>query len=262
MLQKVKYLLFTLCLFTCFCSLNAKIIETFHMQEMMDYLARDTLIIFDIDNTLMEPIQELGNDQWFYHRLENLEKNGVSYEKALDIALSEWYAIQNITKVKVVEEGTQEFLSSLEKQGYMIMGMTTRGLGLAMRTVEQLKSIGISLAPNAPIHKDVFFDNKQGVLFRDGILFTSGTHKGEALMKFLDIINYTPKHVVFINDKATHLRQTEGTVLERGIPFIGLRYGYLDEKVANFNPELADIQFKHFGFIMSDEEALHEMHSL
>ncbi|MBM3194588.1 MAG: DUF2608 domain-containing protein [Chlamydiae bacterium] len=43
----------------------------------------NVLVIFDIDNTLIHLKQELGSDQWFYHRWKELEKTGLSTEEAL-----------------------------------------------------------------------------------------------------------------------------------------------------------------------------------
>lgn len=141
------------------------------------------------------------------------------------------------------------------QEKYKVIGFTTRGLALATRTVHQLKSIGIDLTTSALTEEEIFFQNGHGVIFRKGILFTSGTHKGKAFGKFLNILNITPKSVLFINDKASDLAQVEEYCLENNIPFIGLRYGYLDEKVKNFRADIADVQFTKFKHILSDHEA-------
>jgi hypothetical protein len=97
--------------------------------------------------------------------------------------------------------------------------------------------------------------NHHGVLFHRGILFTSGTHKGMAMAKFLSQIGHMPKSIVFINDKRQNIEEVEVIAEKYGVPFIGLRYGYVDEKVNNFNEDVANLQFQHFGRIISDEEA-------
>jgi len=63
--------------------------------------------------------------------------------------------------------------------------------------------------------------------------------------------------VVFINDKATHLKDVGDAVECLGIPFIGLRYTYSDTRVNSYRPEIADIQWEKstFNRILSDEEA-------
>lgn len=250
---------FLFALFICSLELQAKIIETHHIDLIGSFVNKDTFIIFDIDNTLMEPVQELGTDQWFYHQWLTYENEGMSKRDALERALKEWTAIQSITAVKAVEEAAVAVVADLQEGGFDIIGLTTRGLGLAHRTIEQLSDISIDLSHNAPSHEEIHFMNgdqhPEGVIFRKGVLFTAGTHKGKALFKLLEKIGYSPKEILFINDKATHLREVEIICEERGIPFTGLRYSFLDEKVKNFRKELADIQFQHFGKILSDEEA-------
>jgi hypothetical protein len=62
---------------------------------------------------------------------------------------------------------------------------------------------------------------------------------------------------LFINDKHEHIQQVEKTCQEKGISFIGLRYGYLDDQVEAFSPQIASIQMDYFNNfqLMSDVEA-------
>jgi hypothetical protein len=235
--------------------LSAEIIDIVTFEQVNTYLIPEALIILDIDNTLMEPQQELGSDQWFYHRIECYKLEGLPKDAALDKALSEWTAIQSITKVKAVEPYIPTFVSSLQEDTLTVMGLTTRGLGLATRTIEQLKTLDIQLAKTAPSKEETFFTTTQGILYREGVLFTAGSNKGQALFKLLDQIEYHPEAIIFVNDKATHLRDVELACIDKGIPFLGLRYGFLDQKVKNFRQDLADKQLEHFGHILSNEEA-------
>lgn len=237
--------------------LSAIIIETAQFSEITRYLRPHTLIILDIDDTLLLPVQTLGTDVWFLYRLNTYKAQGMCSEDALDKALAEWEAVRHLTAVKIVEEGTERIIKDMQEQKVIIMGLTTQGLALATRTVRQLHSLGIDLCKTAPCSEDHYFLNGHGVLYREGLLFTSGTPKGPALLKFLDLIGYQPKCVVFINDKQTHLQDVEQALQNRGIEFIGLRYSYGDERVARFNKKIADIQWDSSSFsrILSDEEA-------
>lgn len=236
-------------------TLHAEIIESMHIGDVEQHIDHDTLIIFDIDNTLLETAQMLGSDQWFFHMYNRYITEGMEPAASLDRILSEWHAIQNITAVKIVEPGSAELIERLQKEGFMVMGLTTRGLGLSDRTLEQLSRVNVDFTINPPVKDEVYFFNKQGVLFRQGVMFTSGTWKGKALEKFLKIIECHPKKVVFINDKMKHLQDVESGCIEMGIEFVGLRYGVTDGTVASFDPDIAEVQFKHFGQIMSDAEA-------
>lgn len=247
MLRLMKLLVFVSCLYSF--SLCSEIIEIKNMRELIPYLKPETLVIFDLDNTLLEPAQELGNDQWFRQQLKKYEASGVKKEIALRKVLNEWSAIQHLTEVKLVEPGSDALVRNLQQKGFVVVGLTTRALEVASRTIEQLQSIGIDLSVTAPTKQEIFFMNGLGVLFRQGVLFTADTHKGNALEKFLAATHYKPKAIVFINDKASHLEPCEEFCQRAQIPFIGLRYGYLDEKLKCFRPDIAEIQFEKFGSI-------------
>lgn len=88
---------FALLLLSAIClsgTLRASIIETTYISEVVKHLSPDTLIIFDIDNTLMEPVQEMGSDQWFRNQIEHHRNNGLCDTDPLETALSEWSSVQ------------------------------------------------------------------------------------------------------------------------------------------------------------------------
>jgi hypothetical protein len=252
-----QFIFLSLCLFITTLS-QAEVIETQHFKEIQNHLSSDTLILLDIDDTLLIPVQMLGCDEWFQCRLEFHQSQGLSKNDSLEKSLAEWEAVRHLTKMEIVEPGSEAVVAALQKQNYKVMGFTTQGLALATRTCQQLNEAGIDLACSAPSSCDHYLTvGEHGVLFRGGILFTSGSHKGKALFGFLDQLGYFPKRIVFINDKASHLRSVEETAQERGIEFIGLRYAYSDAKKAAFDKKIAAYQFSYstFTHLVSDEEA-------
>jgi FMN phosphatase YigB (HAD superfamily) len=232
------------------------------MIELKTHLKPETFIVFDIDNTLLHPSQELGNDQWFYHQLKHYIDKGLQAQHALSKALKEWYSIQFLTDVNIVEPGTDLIIRNLQDEGFKIIGLTTRGFVLSDVTRDQLETLHIDLSLTSPSKKEIYFLNREhAILFKKGILFTNGSHKGDAFFKFLEQSGYNPNRVVFINDKASHIREVEESCKERNVTFIGLRYGFLDEKVKSFQKDVADIQFQHFKQILSDEEVLKRLNN-
>jgi hypothetical protein len=246
-------------------ALTAKIIETEHFRDILDHVNEDTLVIFDIDDTLFVPKQTLGTDVWFWHRHKEYQAKGLSYEAALEKTLAEWEAIRHLTEVKVVEEGTDAIVESIQNQNIRTMGLTVQGLALATRTVIQLKSLNIDLSRTAPCDHDLYFnntdpqtgENRHGVLYRQGVMFTSGTSKRTALFRLLDLVDNHPKRIVMIDDKVKYLEDVESGAAVYGIEFIGLRYSFSDERVTSFRPEIAEAQWAHstLDHLISDEEA-------
>ncbi|MBS0625090.1 MAG: DUF2608 domain-containing protein [Verrucomicrobia bacterium] len=235
-------------------ALHGEILETAHFKDLSQHASSSTLIVLDIDDTLLVPTQTLGTDVWFLYQLD---KNS-SAPDPLDKTLAQWEAIRHLTEMKIVEEGSDKIVSELQSKSIRVMGLTTQGIALATRTVKQLLSHNIDLSKTAPNKEDHYFLNGHGVLYRNGILFTGGSPKGPALAKLLDRLGYRPEKIVFINDKKSHLLDVAKTMETIGIPFTGLRYSYSDARVASFRPEIAEIQFHHSNFskILTDEEAI------
>lgn len=240
----------------------SKIIECNHFLEIYSHIDQKTLIVLDIDDTLLVPEQMLGSDEWFCHRIKAYQAVNYSKNEALEKALAEWEGIRHLSKMKLVEPSTDEIIKDLQAKGYKVMGLTTQGLGLATRTYLQLQSNNIDLTKTAPCSQDCFFlEGDHGILFRHGILFTSGTSKELCFEKLCEVLSFSPEKILFVNDKKTHLADLEKFAEKKGIPFIGLRYGYSDFRKKAFNPFVADYQFEHSScsHLMSDEEALLNM---
>ena len=254
MFRFVRTLFFSFVLFSAY-TLQGEIIETKDIYDLPKYLEKDMLVIFDIDNTLIEPVQEVGSDQWFKSRIDKYEFQNYSSSVALELALKEWRAVQYLTNVKVLQKGTAEMVADLQSKGIPAMGLTTRGMEMCVRAIEQLESVKIDLSKTAPSKQEAYFFNERGVFFTEGVLFTQNTHKGEALRKYLASIDYRPSSILFINDKLSDIKSVEQMCNEDSIKFIGIRYGRVDEKVKNPRHHIAEAQWKMFGHILSDEAA-------
>ncbi len=241
--------------YICFAPLFGAIHEVHHFHEIKKHVDMDTLVILDIDDTLLLPQQTLGTDVWYRHRLNENKKRGLCPQAAFEKTLNEWEAVRRLTKVKIVEEGTDHIVKEMQDQGIRVMGLSTQGFSLAQVTASQLNDLNIFLDKNPPSKEDHYFSIGEGVLYRKGILFTSGAPKGKALFALLDKIGYRPQHIVFINDKETHIVDVEGDAHEKEVKFTGLRYAYCDKRIEAFNPEIAEIQFAPLKELLSDDEA-------
>ena len=79
-----------LALLSCVSSVQGKILETAHFHEIVPHITPDTLIILDIDDTLLLPVQMVGCDEWFNLRWKKHEAAGLPKSEALEKALAEW----------------------------------------------------------------------------------------------------------------------------------------------------------------------------
>ncbi|MFZ4099485.1 MAG: DUF2608 domain-containing protein [Chlamydiia bacterium] len=235
-----------------------RILELSHFADLTKHVDRRTLVLLDIDDTILRPRQMLGSDEWFDQQLQRQNRVSASFEEALVKTRTQWEAIRMVSHMELVEPETADVIATLQDAGHCIMGLTTQGFTLATCTSRQLAGHGIDLTKSAPTKSEHYFLNpRHGVLFRDGILFTGGTHKGKALFHWLDHLGLIPESLTFANDKQSHLREIGEVAHQRKVPFVGLRYSYSDARKQTFSMAIADHQWEHSTFmrLMTDDEA-------
>lgn len=240
-------------------SIYSELYEIKNFKEIYNYIDEDTLVILDIDDTLLIPSQMLGCDEWFIQRMNQQKNAGLCFKEALEKTLFEWEGIRSITEMELVEDSIAGVIDELQHRNISMLCLTTQRFALGPRTTYQLKKHGIEIEKTSPYRENLFFMNQNlGVLFFEGILFTNGTHKGKTFFKFCELTNTEPKKIVFVNDKGTHLKEIEDSSNERNIPFIGLRYGFSDDHRKNFSYQIAEIQSKNITIdeIVSDSKAM------
>ena len=185
---------------------------------------------------------------------------GLPEREALKKTYHEWQKIQSVCEVKLVEKDTKTVFDRIKKK-YGVIALTTRGFQISYSTIYSLESLGLFFDDIPYISQQFFYQNVEcegiftGVLFYKGVLFTNSSNKGEALFTLLDKANKKPKSILFINDKLSHLVQVQNSADRRKIPFIGLRYGYTDEKVKNINPNLTKLSSIDFARLIDRKVA-------
>ncbi len=233
-----RSLCFLFFLLTCPFFLISQIHEIKTLKELYPHLKKETLIVFDLDNTLLEPAQDLGSDQWFDNKRGFYKKQGLSSQIAFEKTFDEYHQIQSVTDVRLVEKDTLKVFQKAAEKNQM-MALTTRDDSLSYTTIRQLGKLNL-VFKNPPVPQETYVYTDRGLLYREGVFFTAGAHKGKAFLAFLKKTNLKPKAVLFINDKLEPLKELEEACLKNQIDFTGLRYGYLDEKVKNLNQRILE----------------------
>lgn len=227
----------------------AEIRQTDFMKEVLREADGNTLVIFDIDNTLIEPFGQLGSDQWYYflerkYREIDLLTEDQAYAKAMFV----WNRTQEIIQVKAVEADTPDLIKDLQTRGIKTLGLTARTLDVADETLKQLKSVGIQLS-NQPVYSsDLDIVSDDLARYTRGVLFVGDrNNKGKVLLEFLRRIGLTPARVIFVDDKMKHVKNVEVALQPLPVEYFGFRYGSTDKKVNSFNADAKELKLFFFG---------------
>lgn len=212
--------------------------------EHIDFNEPDTLVIFDIDNTIARPEGELSSDEWFCYLINKRMAEGHSYLTSIYYALPVVYYAQFNVLLVPTEAIAPFLIQQLIENNIPVMALTTRSLFVAERTIEQLETINIFFSVPSISQDDLVLSMEHPCFYRQSILFSGNNDKGEALINFFHAMNYFPKQVIFIDDKVKYLSSVEKVLKEYNISFIGIRYSGCDDRVNSFDPLKAEMQWK------------------
>ncbi len=228
-----KYLILATALI--FSSISAEIIESSSIASVTQHVTdQKTLVVFDIDNTIMEANEIRATDQWFSAMVTYAQNNGYQGLDAVNAVLPFYEAAQKATTVKAVEAIVSTVISNFQQNGNTVIALTSRSLPFLECTPQQFASLNIDLTKSPLCTKNITLAIKHPAQFHKGILFCSNNDKGEALQALLKELAFTPNKIVFIDDKEKYLLSVQKITLSMNVPFVGIRYSFLDAKVAAF----------------------------
>lgn len=267
-MKKIIYLFFLVLSLTA--SLIAAITSTQGLEPFEKALLsadRETLVIFDVDETLIIPqdmILRPCNQDFLQHCF-----NTLIYNPAISEKYSGDYLIsKTLSKIKyvLVDAKMPALIRGLQQKGIKVIALTAMQTGpfgvipcMEDWRIQQLKELMIDFQFAFPSHFYLKFPTLRGApVFKQGILCSSQTSKGEALLAFLDAIKWLPKKILFIDDKLNFLLSVESAAEKRQIDFQGFHYLAAKSYPGKLNEELAKFQFRYLaeqGEWLSDEEA-------
>jgi hypothetical protein len=123
-------------------------------------------------------------------------------------------------------------------------------------TQEQMKKSGFNFNSPEILSKPFSLKMKYPVEMANGIICGGMNEKGTVLSQVFETLGYKqPKAIVFIDDRQNCIDSMSRQCSDNNIVYTGLRYGYMDNIVAKFDPKKAQEQLeellKHHTFTRS-----------
>ncbi|KTD65310.1 hypothetical protein Lsan_0826 [Legionella santicrucis] len=179
---------------------------------------KSTLMVFDLDDTLITMTQPLGSVGWWDWQYE-LQTTGKDADKLFTADYQQLVRIQNILfqliKMEVTDQYVLPFLKNATDQGAIILGLTARGKEHLSATLMQLKDNNFMIGDKLLFQEKglKFKNNKTSiadnlhcpqfskeVIYQRGIMFLDGEDKGQALLCVLSKIKTEIKTIIFVDD--------------------------------------------------------------
>lgn len=201
--------------------ISSDVIEIEHLRDINPYIdSEETLLVFDIDNTLLEAEGYLGSVAWGEFLIRNVQSKNISAEKAEEVVSVVWRSVQPHINVKPVDCETGQIVRDMQARKIQLMCLTARVPEEMAYTFKQLDSIGIDVSLTAPRNEPIEISTfKRTICYDNGVLFATPLNKkSEAFLAFLSACNISCGNVIFVDDKRHHAKDMQDTLQREGIP--------------------------------------------
>jgi len=118
------------------------------LKEAFEHLTDKTLLVLDLDNTLIECSTAFGSYQWSAYLIrKEMASQGKSLQEVLDKVVPYWEEMQYQVEMQLIEKESAKWIASLKEEGQTIIALTGRSNYLVERTLYELKRNNLSLSP-------------------------------------------------------------------------------------------------------------------
>lgn len=229
------FILFLLPLISSFADIHT----TRELQDLFIYVEEDTWVLFDIDDTLIEPSTQVGRAEWFYRQTERLMLEGMSKEAAVLAFYPEWIQVQKKIPIRFVDPNTLHVVKELESKQVTNFAITHRHTSIREVTLSQLESLEIDFSSSSPMKEEMYFPTVHPSMFSHGVLFVCDfNEKGPLFEMFLHLAANKPKKIILIDDKRKNLESFQNSLSGSNIDFVGLHFVRADDR--KYDSDLAE----------------------
>lgn len=240
---------------------QAEIIQVSDIKVLHQYASPDTLILTDIDHTLLKSATHLASHDWWGHVHKTIDKSTITREQAWPVFGPQTIWIMHQVPAQPMQEDTAQVIRQLQDKKIHVMALTARPKSSSYcahydrLTRDHLKKIDVDFTLST-LPAELAFTEVETPLWSCcyGVIFTGKVPKGISLVAFLNDHNYKPARVVLIDDLLPQLESMEKALAEVGIEFVGLHYVQTHKP---FDAAIANIQWHALlttGVVPSDEE--------
>lgn len=154
-----------------------------------------TLIVLDIDETILVPTTFHGSKQWYDEYFRRIRTNlNHGDAKAHAIAMRVWNRLQSQIQVRPLDPLAPSWIQKARLANNVVIAETARRPSISRSTLRQMKQLNIEFTPLP--------------FLPQGILFTGeAIEKGGVLKSFVENLsshNYQVRRIIFVDDSLAH----------------------------------------------------------
>jgi hypothetical protein len=202
---------------------------------------RSTLVIFDIDDTLLTATEFFGSDKWYdWQRGRALSPDGQPLSTDEADKVSCLFDTLGITYEIATNRPTQENMAALVNQlDNDLLLLTARSGNYRAATKRELSRSGIDFSDKSLSPKDVGYHydftnsgRTATMSYVDGVFMVQGMDKGVLLLDLLARVGKNYQAVVFVDDKTHNIDNMAKALKGANIDYYGFQYTKIDKTVS------------------------------
>lgn len=191
-----------------------------HLMKNNSAAKNSTLVIFDIDDTLLEAVNFVGSNKWydwqrgkkvFNHQAELIQIH--DHEK-YSCMFSTLGTLFDLGTSKLTQNDAADLLKTLND--YDLMLLTSRTYNFRRATERELDLNGINLRDKHLLKQDNALDfnfhdqnRSDRVTYQNGLVMSSGLHKGLVLKEILAMLGKSYQTIYFVDDSKKNIDDME-----------------------------------------------------
>jgi hypothetical protein len=193
-----------------------KIHTSSQMQDILPHLSEETLLVLDLDETVITSTTYHGSIEWAEDLIKKLIKEGLTEEEAIPNAVEVWAKAQEDITMQLTEDAVTAVIAKSSQY----IACTKRSKHLYDTTLRHLNSVGVTFGYEGLSYPIV---GHEQAYFHHGVIFCGDDSKGSALFSFLKE-SPLPPHIVMVDDTFIHLEDTAAVCHQHGVEFTGFHY--------------------------------------
>jgi hypothetical protein len=198
--------------------LDFKTVDLAIEEKIARYGAENVLVVMDIDNTILTSDTDLGSDIWYQWQSDELPlKPSPEQKLTKDCLFNEAIGLlYELGTMSLTDTLLPAYISKWQSQEVTLFALTSRSPACRAATERELAKNGIDLSETELKTLDgseLFLSYKlsRELSYYNGIMMTSGMHKGEMLAHILGRSGRAFKAIIFVDDTRKNIDAVRST---------------------------------------------------
>lgn len=255
--------------FNFFKTMEQRIIKSIEMQSLLTVKHNKTLLIFDLDDTVMRSLTRVASEAYYHHCIDELVAAGWDESEATKEINKQYNDFQFASHQAALADDSihiGKLIAMLQQKGIHVIALTARESVLLDVTLAQLDGLNVHFSEDVIGEVEIEYEDHL-IKSKRGIICASNLNKGLCLSLItkntrLNLRDYD--EIKFFDDRISNCRDMSAFLETVGVPYQTNHYPFVSNTIRFDEMALAVAEFqaqyyeKH-NTIPNDKDTLNQL---